>query len=66
MLTVVGGGQGGSHSKGNVSMSVQHPDLPGFKRSTKIIFVNSRVLRRLDITRIAVENIRWWKIFANI
>ena len=58
--------QVGDDSKGNdVSMSVQQPEARR-KRSTKIIFVNSRVLRRLDITRIAVENIRWWKIFTNI
>jgi len=58
LLTVVGGGQGGSHSKGNVSMSVQHPDLPGFKRSTKIIFVNSRVEGGW------ISQGSWWKIFG--
>ena len=48
-------------------MSVQEPEA-GRKRSTKIIFVNSRVLRRLDITRIAVENFgggKYLQIFRN-
>jgi hypothetical protein len=48
-------------------MSVQEPKARR-KRSTKIIFVNSRVLRRLDITRIAVEIFgggKYLQIFRN-
>jgi len=59
LLTVVDGQVGWTFdSKGNdVSMSVQHPDRR-LKRSTKIIFVNSRVEGGW------ISQGSWWKIFG--